>query len=132
MELAEILRSAFQEGRPPVSLPDRPSPAKGGLVDAALWRFLAAWQQSPAACADLAVLLRQVARWWPEGVVGPLPSAFSGWAQKVGVRSTATGQLEATPFTPAWLGESMPEGGIDGPPTKRRPDEEFPAEPYLG
>jgi ATP-dependent DNA helicase RecQ len=131
MELANELRAALASGTPPAKVPPRPAKLDSG--EYAIWRLLTAWHHTPSITADHAVLLRQVARWSPDLVLGRLPAELLALASKVGVRPTGSGQLNAEPFAPTWL--PAPEAGgafeVDAPPKLRREPEDVPAEPYL-
>lgn len=130
MEILDVLRRAFEEGRPPRELPRRPLDYASEAY--AAWRLLAAWHQMPTPGADHAVLLRQLARWWPQLVVGTLPVGLRECGERAGVRLTGTGQLEAEPFAPRWLeNENLPREGIDSKPVRRNEPENVPSEPYL-
>jgi ATP-dependent DNA helicase RecQ len=130
MELLEVLRQAFQEGRPPRELPKRPTDNASEAY--AAWRLLRAWCEVPTPGADHAVLLRQLARWWPQLVVGTLPPGLREWGEQAGVRLTGTGQLEAEPFAPQWLtNDCLPTEGIDSKPVRRNESESVPSESYL-
>ncbi|MCY1079133.1 protein DpdF [Archangium lansingense] len=131
MEPLDVLRLAFQEGRAPREVPERPR--KTSSPEYAAWRLLSAWKEAGELGADHAVLLRQLARWSPGVVVGTLPEQLRPWASRAGVRVTAAGQLEAEPFVPTWLSDDvLPPEGVDRSPEERNPREAVDAEPFLG
>ena len=104
-------------------------------LDYAIWRFLSAWCSYPqSAGADVAVLLRQVAR-WGEGnlLTGRLPECLIPYAEKARVSVSPSGYLQAVPFAPSWIKEDRlsKEEGIDGNPEPRRFEERIIGEPYL-
>lgn len=128
--MLDQLRAALRSGQPPDSIPDRPRSEDIGPQ--AVWRLLQAWHQARAWGPDQAVLLRQVARWWPNLAVGALAHELSGVARQAGVHVPPSGELMAEPYQPGWLlNDHAGAFGLDGPPEVRRPQEAVRAEPWL-
>ncbi|MGL4554272.1 MAG: protein DpdF, partial [Gemmataceae bacterium] len=129
MDALADLRASFRGqgsiGLSPGSLPDRP------CFEYAVWRFLHA-SATAAVGPDLAVLLRQVARWYGGTLVlPPLPREWAHLLPAVGLRQHADGELTAEAFAPDWLADEPIPLGIDTPPHHARPDERTPAEAHL-
>ena len=133
MDYIEALRTALRNNNPNGLNIDKPQSTNS--LDYAIWRFLNAWCSSPPPSgADLAVLLRQVAR-WGEGnlLTGHLPEWFTPYTKNANVFVSPSGYLQATPFAPSWIKyDNLPaEEGIDGKPKLRRFEERISGEPYL-
>ncbi len=103
--------------------------------DYAVWRFLNAWRAIPKASApDLAVLMRQVARWARESILlRSLPPGIDAYFNEANLLLTPSGYLHATHFAPSWLTGDIidTDKGIDSMPEFRRLDERIIGEPYL-
>src|SRR4051812_35667580 len=96
---------------------------EGYTLESAIWRFLKVWGSNPRIGPDLAVALRQVARWQTQNLfVGKLPPTLAQLGSRAGVEVTPSGHLQATPFAPEWLFDDCNEPiiGIDSRPTVRR------------
>jgi ATP-dependent DNA helicase RecQ len=133
MDYVEALRTAIRNNDPHGLNIEKPLHTHD--FDYAIWRFLHAWCSSPPPTgADLAVLLRQVAR-WGEGnlLIGRLPEWLISYTNKASVFVSPSGYLQAIPFAPSWIKEDrlIEEAGIDGKPELRRFEERITGEPYL-
>jgi len=133
MNYIEALRTTLRNNDPNGLNIDKPQSTTS--LDYAIWRFLNAWCSSPPPTgADLAVLLRQVARWGDGNLlIGHLPEWLTPYTKNANVFVSPSGYLQATPFAPSWIkNDNLPaEEGIDEKPKLRRFEERISGEPYL-